>query len=393
MLQARTNLLRERKPHEHARVGFVELFFDLVFVFAITRLSHTLLEHYSLEGAIETFILFMAVWWAWIDSSWVTNWLDPQKRPVRLMLLVLMFGGLVLSASIPDAFGERGIYFALAYVSMQLGRSLFTLWALKDHSPTNFRNFQRITLWFVLSGLFWIAGAFAEGEFRLALWAVAVFIETIAPSLGFFVPGIGRSTTAEWDVEGSHLAERCGLFIIIALGESILVTGATFGSLEWTGMTKAAFLVAFAGSVAMWWIYFDSGSERGSERIAHSADPGRLARLAYTYLHLPIVAGIIVSAVGDEFVLTHPADPAHDGTALAILGGPALFLVGTALFKGSIAGRWPLSHLAGIVALGLLILFAGEMSALTLAMLQTLVLIFVATCENLAARRSAGVLR
>ena len=176
----------------------------------------------------------MAVWWAWIDTSWVTNWLDPEKWPVRLMLLVLMLAGLVLSTSIPDAFGERGLYFAGAYAFIQVGRAVFTLWALRGHSPTNFRNFQRITVWFSLFSAFWIAGGIAEGELRLVLWTIAVVIETAAPSHGFYVPGLARSTPADWDVEGAHMAERCALFIIIALGELILVTGATFAELEWT---------------------------------------------------------------------------------------------------------------------------------------------------------------
>jgi low temperature requirement protein LtrA len=382
----RANLLRELKPNEHARVGFVELFFDLVFVFAVTQLSHALLEHYSLRGALETLILFMAVWWAWIDTSWVTNWLDPQKRPVRLMLLVLMLAGLVLSASIPEAFGERGIYFAFAYAFIQLGRSLFVVWALKGHSPVNFRNFQRIATWAGLVSILWIAGAFAEGDLRLGLWAAAVVIENIAPAVGFWVPGLGRSATTEWRVEGAHMAERCGLFIIIALGESILVTGATFAGLEWTWTSKATFFVAFAGSVAMWWIYFDSGHERGSTRITHASDSGRVARLAYTYLHLPIVAGIIVAAVGDEFSLAHPADVADTGAAVAVLGGPALYLLGAALFKRSISGHWPLSHLAGILLLCVLFAIPAELTLLELATMAAIVLILVAASESLAAR-------
>ena len=146
---------------------------------------------------------------------------------------------------------------------MQVGRSLFMVWALKGHSPGNYRNFQRIVCWLALSAVFWIAGAFAQGDMRFALWAVALVIEYVAPSLGFWTPGLGASTTSDWDVEGGHLAERCGLFVIIALGESVLVTGATFAKLPWTPVTVASFLVAFVGSVAMWWIYFNIGAERG----------------------------------------------------------------------------------------------------------------------------------
>jgi low temperature requirement protein LtrA len=378
----RINLLRPRGGQDHARVGFIELFFDLVFVFAITQLSHSLIEHFSVLGAFETLILFMAVWWAWIDTAWVTNWLDPMKWPVRLMLLALMLAGLVLSTSIPDAFGERGLYFAGAYAFIQVGRAVFTLWALHGHSPANFRNFQRITIWFSLFSAIWIAGALVEGELRVILWTIAVIVETAAPSHGFYVPGLARSTTADWDVEGAHMAERCGLFIIIALGESILVTGATFAELDWDGITVSAFAVAFLGSVAMWWIYFDTGHERGSERIAHASDPGRLARLAYTYVHIPIVAGIIVAAVGDELLLAHP-DGHVDGKVIAsIAGGPALYLIGTTLFKRSVTGHWAWTHIAGLAALTVAALAADGLAPLAFATVVMLVLVAVAAAET-----------
>ena len=253
--ERRAGLLRARGAHEHARVTNVELFFDLVFVFAVTQLSHSLLKNLTPLGAARTALLFLAVWWVWIYTSWVTNWLDPERTPVRLLLFALMLAGLVLSTSIPQAFDAKGLAFALAYVFMQVGRSLFMVWALGDSSPGNVRNFQRITAWLALAGVFWIAGAFAEGGVRLGLWGAALAVEYVSPAVGFWTPGLGRSTTDDWDVEGGHLAERCSLFIIIALGESLLVTGATFEGLPWTAPTVAAFAVAFVGSVAMWWIY------------------------------------------------------------------------------------------------------------------------------------------
>jgi low temperature requirement protein LtrA len=379
---ARTNFLRERRQHEHARVTFVELFFDLVFVFAVTQLSHLMLEHFTPAGVAQTALLLGAVWWLWIYTCWATNWLDPQTLPVRVMLFVLMLAGLVLSTSIPQAFGSRGFAFAAAYVFMQVGRSLFMLWALRRHSAGNFRNFQRITAWLALSAVFWIAGAFPEGEARFALWAVALAIEYVSPSLGFWTPGLGRSTTTDWNVEGGHMAERCGLFIIIALGESILVTGATFARMDWSPMTIGAFVAAFVGSVAMWWIYFNIGAERASHRISESADPGRVARLAYTYIHLLIVAGVVVAAVGDELVLAHPAGHSDFKTAIAVIGGPALFLVGNILFKRSATGRPTLSHWVGLVLLALLAAVTTRLSPLALGAAATAVLVIVATWET-----------
>ena len=308
--ERRAGLLRARGAHEHARVTNVELFFDLVFVFAVTQLSHSLLKNLTPLGAARTALLFLAVWWVWIYTSWVTNWLDPERTPVRLLLFALMLAGLVLSTSIPQAFDAKGLAFALAYVFMQVGRSLFMVWALGNSSPGNVRNFQRITAWLALAGVFWIAGAFAEGGVRLGLWGAALAVEYVSPAVGFWTPGLGRSTTDDWDVEGGHLAERCSLFIIIALGESLLVTGATFEGLPWTAPTVAAFAVAFVGSVAMWWIYFDTGAERGVRRITTSDDPGRLARLIYTYVHLLVVGGVIV-ALGRRRAGSRPSGRAH----------------------------------------------------------------------------------
>jgi low temperature requirement protein LtrA len=379
---AQGSLLRVRGGHGRSRVTYVELFFDLVFVFAITQLSHTLLEHLSLGGLLQTALLFLAVWWVWIYTSWATNWLDPEKAPVRLMLFVLMLAGLVLSTSIPKAFDIKGLAFAGAYVVMQVGRCLFTMWALKTHSPGNYRNFQRITCWMALSGVFWIAGGLAEGNERLWLWLAALAIEYVSPPLRFWTPGLGASTTADWDVEGGHMAERCGLFIILALGESILVTGTTFGNLPWTAATVAAFAVAFVGSVAMWWIYFNIGAERASRTIAASSDPGRVARLSYTYLHIPLVAGIIVAAVGDEMVLAHPLDAADLKGAAVLLGGPALYLAGNLVFKRATANSRGLSHMIGLSLLALLTPAAASVGLLTLSAATTLVLVVVAVWET-----------
>ncbi len=388
---AQANLLRRRVEGEHGRVTFVELFFDLVFVFAITQLSHALLAHFSLPGLIETLLLLAAVWWVWIYTCWVTNWVDPERIPVRLMLFGLMLAGLILSSAIPSAFHERGLAFALAYVAMQVGRSLFMLWALRAHSPANHRNFVRITLWLGLSGLFWLAGGLAHDELRLACWLIALGIEYLGPSQGFWTPGLGRSTTADWDVEGGHMAERCGLFVIIALGESILVTGATFAGLSWSLPTLLAFLTAFVGSVAMWWVYFNIGAERASHRIASSDDPGRHARLAYTYIHILLIAGIIVTAVADELVLAHPGGHVEPGALAAILGGPALYLVGNLLFKATMAGRPPLSHMVGLALLALLVLAAPATSPLLLSALSSLVLVIVGLWEARSLGRTVVV--
>jgi low temperature requirement protein LtrA len=384
--QARGALFRPIVPHQHARVTYVELFFDLVFVFAVTQISHTLLAHFTPLGALQVTLLFLAVWWVWVYTSWITNWLNPEKTPVRLLLFGMTLGGLVLSTSIPTAFEGRGLWFAIAYATMQVGKTVF-LWASTAPAQSLARaNAIRITAWLVLSAVFWIAGGLAEGQARLLLWAIALGIEYVSPAVRFWTPGYGASAVKDWVIEGGHMAERCAGFIIIALGESIVVTGATFAELTWTPENVAAFVSAFVGSLAMWWIYFHIGAEAGSEQLSGSSEPGRLARLAYTYLHMPIVAGIIVAAVADELVLKHPGGHSDMKTVISSIGGPLLFLFGTILFKHSFRGFLQLSHGAGIVALGVLAWFASELSPLLLSILTTAIMIVVAVWESVSLR-------
>jgi low temperature requirement protein LtrA len=383
-------LFRPIVPNQHSRVTYAELLFDLVFVFAITQVSHALLANFTPLGAVQTTMLLLSIWWVWVYTSWVTNWLNPELTPVRLLLFLLMLGGLVLSTSIPKAFDSRGLWFAIAYAAMQVGRTLFWLASTPRARKPARMNAFRILAWLSASALFWIAGGLAPGHARLFLWGVALAIEYVSPAVRFWIPKYGASSVADWYVEGGHMAERCAGFIIIALGESIVVTGATFADLSWTRDVVAAFLSAFVGSLAMWWIYFHRGAEAGSELISNSSEPGRLARLAYTYLHLPIVAGIILSAVADDVVLLHPQGHSDLRTVLSAVGGPLVFLVGTILFKHTIRGFMQLSHGVGIIALGVLGWFGHQFSPLTLSLLTTALMIVVAIWESVSLRSGTG---
>jgi low temperature requirement protein LtrA len=379
-------MFRPIVPHQHSRVTYVELFFDLVFVFAVTQISHTLLAHFTLLGALQVTLLFLAVWWVWVFTSWITNWLNPEKTPVRLLLFAMMLGGLVLSTSIPAAFEARGLWFAIAYAAMQVGKTIFLWVSTPPSRPRTRMNAIRIAAWLSMSAMFWIAGGVMEGQSRLVLWAIALVIEYISPAVRFWIPRYGASSVADWTIEGGHMAERCALFIIIALGESIVVIGATFAELTWTTENVLAFVSAFVGSLAMWWIYFHVGAEAGSEQLSKSSEPGRLARLAYTYLHMPIVAGIIVAAVADELVLKHPGGHSDLKTVISAIGGPLLFLFGTVLFKYSFRGFLQLSHAGGIIALGVLAWFASGLSPLMLSILTSAIMIVVAVWESVSLR-------
>lgn len=329
----------------NARVGYAELFYDLVFVFAITQVSHALLYHYDLAGAAETTVLFLAIWLVWIYSTWVFNQLDPEVSSVRLLLFALMIGGLFLSMAVPEAFGDRGLIFALAYAGMQVGRTAF-VWATGDARMR--QNYVRILVWFLGSAVLWIAGGLADGQTRLWLWVAALCVDLGGPFLGFAVPGLGRAETRDWQVRGGHIAERCGLFVIICLGETLLVSGATFAGMAWDMAGVVVFLATVLTAIGMWWVYFHIGHKRGSHQIEHSDDPGRLARLVFSYFHIPIVAGVVLSAVGAERAIAHPGDPAVLAEAVSAIGGIVVFLIGNGLFKRASAGNFPLSHWAGI---------------------------------------------
>lgn len=380
-------LLRTRDGR-HAQVGYVELFFDLVFVFAVTQLSHNLIKHPTPLGLAQTAILIGAMWWGWINTAWATNWLEPNRLPVRLLLFAMLAVGILMSAAIPKAFEARGWVFGLAFAAFQVGRTAFVLAAIRNDAPLK-RNFQRILVWHGLAAVAWIVGGFLDPGLRLAVWVLALGIESLAPAVSFWAPGLGRSTTSDWTVDGAHIAERCALFIIIALGESVLVIGATVAGLDWTPAVMVSFASAILTAVAMWWIYFAAHAEAAADVIAKSDDPGRIARLAYTYIHLWPVAGIVFTAVGDEWVLAHPEGHADVKTALAVLGGPALFLAGVALFKLAVFRQLSFSRLAGIGALAVVAPFSPLLSPMLLSVLATAVLVLVGVWESIALARGA----
>ena len=235
------------------------------------------------------------------------------------------------------------------------------------------------------AAVFWIAGVFTEPQARLGLWAVALSIEYISPSIGFWTPGLGRSATADWDVAGSHMAERCGLFVIIALGESILVTGAKFADLEWSGTAVAAFAISFVGSVAMWWIYFNIGAETASRRIANQATrAGSRASPTPTCISCWWRASSWLRLAMNWCCLTRPANGSR--TAAVLLGGPALYLVGNLVFKRATANRPALSHIVGLVLLALVVPMSTVLEPLAFSIATTAVLVVVAVWETLSLR-------
>ena len=380
-------LLRTRGVKDSSKVGWVELFFDLVFVFSVTQLSHLLLADLTWNGAAEATFLTLAVWAAWMWTTWAMNWLDTRHAAVRVLLFVLMAAGLVLSAAIPEAFGDRALAFAGAYVFIQNVRTLFTVFALRRGHHNEFVNFIRIEIWLAFASIFWIAGALSEGEGRWVLWITGLAIDYFAPWVLFWCPGLGASSIGDWKVDPAHIAERCGLFVIIALGESVIMTGATFAELQWVSYNALAFAASFVGTVAMWWVYFATTAEEAGELFEQRADPGELARAAYTYAHIPIIGGIILSAVGDELVLAHPLGDMETNVAIILAGGPAIFLSGSGLFRWMTCGDAPVSHAIGFALIGITAAMFWSGPPLALSAATSLALCFVGAWEGVRRRR------
>jgi len=383
---------RTRDADEAQRATTLELFYDLVYVFAITQISHLLLDHLSWEGVGQSLVVLLAVWWSWNYTTWVTNELDPESVVVRLLLIGLMLASLVMAVAIPEAFGDRALLFAGAYVGIQVGRHLFLAYAAAGRGTMERERAQAILIWFAAAGVLWIAGALADGSTRTLLWIGALLVDYGAPLVTFRLPGRARLGGEAWQVQVSHFAERFQLFIIIALGESIVITGATTSELDLDAARIAALAVAFVGSAALWWLYFDYVARIAERRLEQAPDRTILARDAYTYLHVVMVAGVIVAAVGDELVIAHPSDELPGREVAAVVAGPAIYLIAHALFRWRMAGTISWKRLGGALACAVAGVAGAALPALALAMLVTAILIAVIAAEQVAAgrRRARG---
>ena len=310
------------------RATFFELFFDLVYVFAVTQLSHHLLgAGLTWTAAAQTALMLIAVYWAWNYTTWMANWFDPDTNAVRLILIVVMLASLLMAVAIPEGFGARALLFAASYVGLQVARNAFVV-VVTPPGPFN-QNFRQILTWSVLSAPLWIAGGIID-DARWPLWLIALGVDLAGPLVRFWLPGWGSTPHRLWEIDGNHFAERFELFVIIALGESIVLTGVTASNAGLSASVTVALGLAFVSSTALWWLYFSGTARILVDRISGSRvdEVGALGRDVFTYLHLPIIAGIVLMAVGDELVIAHPNEALEMSGALTMLCGPALYLVG-----------------------------------------------------------------
>lgn len=333
MQEARPRLMR---PDDASRseVAPIELFFDLVYVFAIIQVSHTLLAHLTPLGVLETALLFGAVWWVWNYSAWAMNWLDPRSGAVRVLNALLMLAALGMALGLPHAFAEDGLLFAACYAAAQVGRAAFMWVAMRGHVLAH--NYRNLCVWSTVAAVLFVVGAFLPAELRLVVWIVALAVDVAAPMADFRVPGLGSAPMRSWPTDPAHLAERNRLVFIIALGESILIMGFTLSDMpELTASAVLTTVLGFVGLFVLWWAYF---ALAGHDTAVSDRGDGSTAALrsAFAYAHALMVAGAIVVAVSIELRITHP----ETGPALVLttVGGPLIYLAGNILFLRSRTG-------------------------------------------------------
>jgi low temperature requirement protein LtrA len=356
---------------EERKTSYLELFFDLVFVFAFTQVTALILEDTSVQGFLRSALVLAMVWWAWSAYAWMTNAIDIENVVTRLIVFAAMASGFFMALAVPDAFQDEAAWFAVAYFVVRVLNSALYAWGVRG-VPGQLAAVLRLSPWFVLAAVVALVGGFVDADYRAWVWLASLAIDVV-----------GTLTVAreDWRVSASHFAERFALIVIIALGESIVAIGIATSGLERDATYALSVTVAFAGVAALWWAYFDFvavAAER-SLRLASRAARGPLARDVFTYFHYPVVLGIILYAVAAKKTLEHPLDPLSDAGRWALGLGIAVFLVGFALMRFRVVRRIAWERLAAaVVALVLAVALDGTDAVVTLGVVIIVLMLSVA---------------
>jgi low temperature requirement protein LtrA len=355
-MTTRTAAALLRKPDQPPRATFKELFFDLVFVFAFTGVSEKLIADVTLHRRTfvvdvgETLLVLLAVLMVWFITAWVTDLYDLQRPVVQIVVAWALFGGLVMAVEVPRAFGNRSLAFAGAYVAVHIGRGIVLVPLLRGHEVQ--RRAAGVLMWFAVSAVPWIVGGISSEGLRGGLWTLALAIDYTGAMLLWPAPWAGARP--RWPVSAEYLADRYRQFFIIALGELIVIAGATYATKDVGALSShtAAFVVSVATTMLVWRIYTHWAGELFPDAIATARDPGRVVRRALL-AHLLMVVGILAISAGYGLVIEHPVGRTDPVWLIFIFGGPALFIVGRGGFEQAVFAR--VSRDLGI---GLLVLVA-----------------------------------
>jgi len=375
----------ELEPDPEHQVTPLELFFDLVFVFAFTQVTALILEDTSPRGFARAALVLAMVWWAWSAYAWMTNAIDVENAVTRLIIFAAMVAGFFMALAVPDAFQDEAAWFAVAYFAVRVLQPALYLWGVRDELET-FRVLLRLTPWFVIAAFVALVGGFVDPDYRAWVWVASLVIDVI---------GTLTAARGDWHVSPSHFAERFALIVIIALGESIVAIGVGTSHLTRDATYAISVVVAFAGVAALWWAYFDFtavAAER-SLRRASGRDRSALARDIFTYFHYPLVLGVILYAVAAKKTLEHPRDPLSNAGRWALGLGIALFLVGFALMRFRVIRRVAWERLAAAAAiLVIAVLLDGADAIVTLGVV-IVILVFSIALETVRLREVRATLR
>jgi low temperature requirement protein LtrA len=356
---------RPRTPHmtatlreDEARVTPLELFFDLVFVLAITQCTALMSKQPTWEGLAKGLLLLGLLWWSWVGYAWLTSVLNPEEGAVRFAIFGAMAGLLVVALCVPHAFGNLGTLFAASYAAVRAAQIVLFFVAARD-DPDLTRSITGLAVSTAVGVGLLLGGSFLEGLARDVVWSVALALDMAGPYL-FGSEG--------WKLVPGHFAERHGLIVIIALGESIVAIGVAAGVHVGAGVVAAAVLgIAVAG--ALWWLYFDIVALVAERRLSR-AEPGKqrneIARDSFSYLHFPMVAGIVLLALGLKKTLAHVGDELDIVPAVALLGGTALYLLAHVAFRWRNVHRFSYARLGAALLLGALVPAAIALPALAI---------------------------
>jgi low temperature requirement protein LtrA len=353
-------------PRSEERVTPLELFFDLVFVLALTQCTALMADHPSWGGVGKGLLVLGLMWWSWVGYAWLTSVVNPEEGSVRFAIFAAMAAMLVVALCVPEAFGDSRMLFAVAYAGVRFGQIALFLLASRDEPAlrTSVTGLAGGTA--VGCGLLVVGALFDDPNLQAAIWAVALALDMLEPFL-FGSEG--------WKLHPGHFAERHGLIIIIALGESIVAIGVGAGHHVDAGVVAAAVLgIAVAG--ALWWLYFDIVALVAERRLNNAAvgrEQNDIARDSFSYLHFPMVAGIVLLALGMKKTLGHVDEPLKTVPAAAMLGGTAVYLLAHVAFRWRNVHRFSTQRLGAAILLCALIPLATELDALlTLVLLAAL---------------------
>ena len=375
----------ETEREGERRTSYLELFFDLVFVFAITQVTTLLLEDTSAAGFARAALVLGMVWWAWGGYAWLTNAIDIESLGVRLLFLAATAGSFLMALAVPNAYLDQGAWFVVPYVGVRVLHVALYVWGLRG-DPAHQAAIKKLAPWFLVAPMIALAGGLVDDPVRTWLWALSLVVD---------VGGALSVGTAGFRVSATHFAERYGLFVIIALGESIVAIGVGAAGLERDALFAAAVTVAFAGVAALWWAYFDFpavAAERAL-RLARPEKRGPLARDVFSIFHYPIVLGIIFYAVAAKKTLAQPEEPLSQAGRAALGLGVAVYLAGFVLARFRAIRRIAWERLAGAGAVLAVSLALDGVDAIVLSSIVVAILLSATAVESIRLRELRAQVR